>query len=542
MAATVQARASDQYVELGFPLAGIDLSQPFTKQAPRQMTNGIWGRTTPAGQNVRGFDFGSQRLRGGCRPGLSKYLPVTPIDGWLLQELAVIVGSGYKPPGAPVQLAPSGRVVTLVVVSQGRVFYANAGDQTWTEATNNTGLTPPLIFSGVVYSAPNNQRLWFADGTNWCYFDPSNGSVNTWTVSAGQLPVDNLNNTPRLIALWRGRIVLSGLINDPQNWFMSKVNDPSNFDYSPLSTTPQDAIAGNNAPMGLIGDVVTSIVPYNDDVLIWGGDHTIYQMSGDPQAGGQLDLVSDAIGFAYGIPWCKDPYGNLYFVSNKTGIYSFVPGQQPQRISQPIEQLLVNIDTGANQFRLLWNDRYQGFHVFVGPLAAPAVSTHFFYEQRTGAWWTDQFGNTNLDPLACCTFDGNTPGDRHPLIGSWDGYVRNINPTAIDDDGTPISSSVTLGPILTGDLDEMLLKDLQAVLGTTSGQVTFNVFVGATPELALATTPVAFGTWKAARNFTNQVRRSGHAVYVNISATNLWAMESIRARIAAQGKVRRRGA
>jgi hypothetical protein len=243
---------------------------------------------------------------------------------------------------------------------------------------------------------------------------------------------------------------------------------------------------------------------------------------------------------AWGNPWCKGPDGTLYFVSNRTGIYAMTPGQPPQRISQAIEQLLVNIDTGANTIRLIWDDRFQGLHVFITPTAVQTATTHFFWEQRSAAWWEDQFQTNAMNPLAVTVFDGNRSDDRRPLIGSWDGYVRFIDPEAADDDGTPISSSVLIGPLLTPDQDEMLLKDLQAILGANSGNVTWSVYVGATAELALQAGAVMSGTWQAGRNPPCYVRRSGHAVYVKVSATTAWAMEAIRARIATQGKVRRR--
>ena len=543
MPKTVQAPES--FADLPFPKKGIDLSLGYGRQN--------YGSTV-LGQNVRAFEPATNRARGGARPGLSKYLSTQP-GGlvWIVQDLVLIAGT-YNPPGGIVQNSQSGRVVTLVTVSQGNVIVANSGDTVWTPAINSSGETPPLNFTGLMFSSANNQLLFFADGINYCYYDPNLNTVFAWVIGTyqpgdtggvagtlkGVLPVDNLGNTPRLIETWRGRTVLSGLINDPQNWFMSAVGDPFNFDYSPLSTTPTQAIAGNNAPAGLIGDVVTAIIPYTDDVCVFGGDHSIYMMRGDPMAGGQIDLVSDAIGMAWGRAWCKDPYGNIYFVSNKTGIYTLVPGQAPQRISQQIEQLLVNVDTGANAIRMLWNDRFQGVHVFITPTAAPTATTHFFYETRTGAWWTDVFGNVNLNPLSCCTFDGNTPGDRVALIGSWDGYVRAISPTAPDDDGTAIQSAVIVGPLLTKDLDDVLCKDLQAVMGAASGPVNYAVLVGQTAEIALGSVPVTTGVWGPGRNFSSFVRRSGHAIYGLITASNPWSMETIRARIAGLGKVRRR--
>lgn len=568
MAKAMLQPLQDTFKDLHFPKAGIDISQAFWNQPNRNVGPGKsdYARTAAAGFNVRGFETQTQRNRGGNRPGLAKYIQTQPGGlTWIVQDLNLLVGDGYPPPGGHVQNSQSGRVVTVVTVSQGNVIVANSGDTVWTPAINNSGENPALNFSGLMYSSANNQKLWFADGINYVYYDPSVNTVFPWVIGVygptdpnviaglipvntpkGVLPRDNLGNTPRLICTWRGRIVLSGLLNDPQNWFMSAVADPTNFDYSPPSISPTQAIAGNNAPQGFIGDVVTALVPYTDDVLVFGGDHTIYMMRGDPMAGGQIDLVSDSIGMAWGIPWCKDPYGTIYFVSNKTGIYTLVPGQQPQRISQAIEQLLLPIDTGNNSIRLIWNDRYQGLHVFITPLAAPAATTHFFYEQRTGAWWQDSFGNVNLNPLCCCTFDGNTPGDRAVLIGSWDGFVRTISPTAVDDDGTPIASKVTIGPILTENLDDMLLKDLQGILGQASGTVQYDIFVGPTAEAALASASAFTGTWSvnaltAGRNLTNFIRRSGHAIYIQLSSNVPWAMEQIRARIASLGKVRRRG-
>lgn len=439
------------------------------------------------------------------------------------------------------QLSQSGRVVRVVAVSQGNVYTAKAGDTAWTAATNSTGDTPPLIYSGVVASTSLNQKVYFADGTNWVYYDPSDDSVKRWSPSAGSLPVDDENHTPRLIATWRGRCVLSGLLNDPQNWFMSAIGDPTDFDYFPQDVTPSQAVAGNNSPLGMVGDVVTALIPYSDDMMVCGGDHTVYVFNGDPVAGGQIDLVSDAIGIAWGSAWCKDPYGTLYFFSNKTGIYSWSPGQSLVRISQQIEPLLLEIDTGLKQVRMVWDDRYQGLHVFVTSLLAAGAETHFFYEQRTSAWWKTTFANKRHNPLASCVFDGNNPGDRVALIGSWDGYVRFFDPDATTDDGYPISSSVLIGPLVTKDLDELLLKDLQAILGETSGDVTYEVFCGATAEIATSNAAVASGTWKAGRNLLSYTRAAGHAIYVRVSSTNRWSLETIRARLAGLGAVRRRG-
>lgn len=527
---------AEEFKDLHFCRGGVNLLQAFSNQPNVPMPDQTYSRTTVSGTNVRSYEALTQRSRGGQRAGLKKYV-ATQVAGveWVVSDLNLIVTMRNA-----VQLSQSGRAVFLVAVSQGNVYYILAGDTTWTLAANNTGESPPLNYTGLMFSAANQQKLWFADGINACVFVPATQTVESWKAVKGSYPVDSDGNLPRLICTWRGRTVLSGLLLDPQNWFMSAVDDPTDFDYAPLSPSATQAVAGNNAPLGLIGDVVTGLIPYSDDVLVFGGDHTIYMMRGDPMAGGQIDLVSDAIGMAWGQAWCKDPYGTIYFFSNRCGIYTLVPTQQPVRISQAIEQSLKTIDTGANSIRLIWDDRYQGCHVFVTPLEAPAATTHFFYEQRTGAWWYDQFANKNHNPTCCVTYDGNLPTDRVSLIGGWDGYVYAIDPNATDDAGTPIQSDVLIGPIVTQNMDDILLKDLQAVLGETSGNVDYQVLISTSAEKASTSTAVATGTWKPGRNVLNFVRRAGHAIYVRIKASAPWAMEVVRARLAGQGKVRQR--
>jgi hypothetical protein len=567
--------------DLHFPSAGIDLSQAFaaqpnrpvaTAQYPQQSSTGTvssqfapnspvyssqYARTTPYALNVRGFEAATQRLRGGSRPGLSKWLPQQVVGSrFIVQDLNVIViNNPTTPAGNVVQPSQSGRVVSLVAVGQGNVYSMAPGDTSWTPATNAAPTSPPLNFSGVVLSAVNNQKLWYADGVHWRYFDPTdgaNGTVGVWapntvdlegnTIPKGGnvLPVDSQGNTPRLIETWRGRTLLSGLLLDPQNIFFSAIGDPTNFDYSPLSPSPSQAVALNASPLGKVGDVVTGMCPYTDDVLIIFCDHTLWVMNGDPMAGGQLDLVSNAIGGVWGRCWEMDPYGNVYFVSNRTGIYQFVPGQTPQRISQPIEQLVNVIDTGTNAIRLLWDDRFQGLHVFISNLISPTVSQHLFYELRTGAWYQDQFGSPLFNPICCVKMDGNDPSDRVPLIGSWDGYVRACDPLATTDDGIAFTSEVVIGPLLTPNMDDMTLYELQAVLGETSGPVQCSILVGATAEAALQSEPVESELWEQGRNFTEHIHEAGHAIYVVITSSNQWTMEAIRMRLGTRGKIRQR--
>jgi hypothetical protein len=68
--------------EITFPFRGVDLSLPHAEQQRD---------TTPVGQNVRAHEPATDRLRGGSRSGLSKYIALQPSGTNLIQHLNIIV-------------------------------------------------------------------------------------------------------------------------------------------------------------------------------------------------------------------------------------------------------------------------------------------------------------------------------------------------------------------------------------------------------------------------------------------------------------------
>lgn len=544
----------EQLRDLHYPKGGIDvsrsaMSQPWREGPPNPDGEPTRIYTAPIAVNTRGYDPLTSRLRGGSRVGLARYVEDPVVADWLVQHLATVTGvdhSGVSGSGT-LQGSLSGRVVTGIAVSQGRVFSFQPVDElstrSFTEATNNSSTTPALNFTGIVDSSPNNQKLWMVDGQHYRVYQPIVNTVSDWTATAGSLPVDTDSNTCRLITTWRGRTVLSGLLEDAQNWFMSATSDPQDYDYSPATQTPTQAVAGNNSRLGFIGDIVTALIAYSDDVLIFGGNQSIYAMRGDPMTGGELDLVSNSLGVAWGRAYCQDTRGAIYFMSNTGSLYVMSERSPPEKLSTPIDKLLQDIDSGATNVRLEWNERYKGLHVFMTTLdEATQTDTHLFWEMPNNAWHRDVFKKKEHNPLASCVIDGNTPADRVVIVGSWDGFVRSFDPDAADDDGQKIESEVWIGPLLTKNFDEVMLKYIQPILAKGSGNLSYAIHVGRTAEEALLSSSVLQGSWKAGRNFSDLVRRSGHAIFIRLYSTNRWAIEGIRASLSANmSKIRRRG-
>jgi hypothetical protein len=177
---------------------------------------------------------------------------------------------------------------------------------------------------------------------------------------------------------------------------------------------------------------------------------------------------------------------------------------------------------------MAWNDRFQGVQVWITPIAGGAT-THLFYEQRTGAWWQDEYDNVLHNPLCAVQFDGNNPEDRVVLLGSFDGVVRFLDHNATTDDGRTIFSNVVFPPILSPGLDDMILDEIQAVMGDGSGDVTWNILLGTTANQALNSGVAETGMFTGGRNATAYVGRRAHALYLQFTAEGAWRMEEIRA-------------
>lgn len=338
------------------------------------------------------------------------------------------------------------------------------------------------------------KKAYWTDGRQYRVYDPITNAVTAYTcTSAGEMP-------PRcaLIESWRGRIVLARSADEPHNWFMSAKDEPNNFDYFPPVPNETQAVAGNNSAAGLCPDIINSVVPYSEDILVFGGDHSIWALVGDPAAGGRLELVSDITGMAFGRPWCKDPDGVLYFVGSRGGLFRWVPGGKPERLSlYKIERQLQDIDFSTYHVKLFWNYQDEGLHILQLPFGAGGTQvSHWFWEAKSDAFSKDLYGHssyTNVQPTDALVIDGDDFDDRLLLFGCEDGYVRKWNKSSKSDDtrsdGTTkqaIDSIVTIFPIQAGEQAtglETQFQGLTVVLGDSQDGARYELFASDEPEL-----------------------------------------------------------
>ena len=356
------------------------------------------------------------------------------------------------------------------------------------------------------------------------------------------------------MALYRGRIVMSGLAEEPHNWFMSKSGDPLDWDYSPATTSQIQAVAGNSSNVGELGDVVTALAPYLDDVMIMGGANSLWIMRGDPAAGGSIDNITRQVGIAGPDAWTWDLVGNFYFFGTN-GLYRMLSGTtEPVLVNKNrLDKLLGEIDIAANRVLLAYDVQEQGVHIFLSPVAQPsAASTHYFFDERNDAFWPDAYPVTH-GPTAVLDFKSDDPTTSALMLGGYDGYIRQFDGDAFDDDGTNIASRVRLSPVVPGStVGSARIDDIHMIFDQQGNPVTLKVWKGDTVEEAerladAAGSPACKRTLQARRNNTIRHRMAANAFILELSQNGTaagaaagWAYESGMAKVQVLSRMRGR--
>lgn len=430
---------------------------------------------------------------------------------------------------------------------------ANISGNSWDSITGGEGGADALdATTDYVDATVAFQKIYFTDGLSYKVWsvNPDTGaeSIVTWkSKSGGKIPP-----RARLMTTWRGRIVLARFADDPNVWAMSAIGDPDDWDFFPPTPTATQAVLASLTRAGNMPDSINAVVSYNDDLLFFGGDRSIWRLTGDPQSGGQLDLVTDVTGMTFGRCWTKDPQGALYFFGSRGGVYAMAPGGPPQRISlNRIERRLQNIDLGANYVELVWNYDDEGLQVLVFPFEkdptsnGSSVREMYFWEKKTDSWWPDQFGRsgvTNYQPTAAVVLDSDAPSDRVMVFGCEDGIVRKWSRTAKDDDLSPIDSYVLIGPMSISKTGQELHSSMfTAVLASNQDGCRYEYYLSDEPDNMGP--PWVAGNLLPGRNDSVSARARGAYLWLklrNALADSRWAAEHFSAHLDVAGPVRAR--
>jgi len=520
---------STQAIELPFPLGGVQ-----RRSANRRLSNESPPHTAWA-VNVRAEGTLDRRLRGGSRPGLTKFTN-TDYGTTIADIVSVTTGSENGTSDLLVVLADSVLNVTENGTNSTPVAYLTtpSGDRLLTPGGDllvaSTATAPPNGFLIV-----GQQKVYAVTSTAIVEFDPKTGNTNNLVASQGTLPVGMTFG-----AIYRNRMILSGQDNAI---YASRLGDYTDWDFGAHYEDGARATAFQLALANEAGDKVTAVISHKDDYLICATRRSLWIVQGDPVTG-RLERISQNVGIISAKAWVKTD-DTIFFLSEEGPYRMQSNGSALEAVGQQsVPDELRGIDTSTTAVTLDYDFDRNAFHIYLR--TAAGSDTHWLFEQSSQGFWPMQLPD-QMSPLASCQHQGKL------LLAGGDGFIRTAEGT--DDDGTAIESHVLLGPVKLGSLDFYgLVNYLHGILGEDSGEVTWYLIVGdsadeatdngkAAIELAqsggdFSSYVKASGTWQANRSTTVRPRVRGMWAVLWLESSNQWALEGVTAQVSTAGRWR----
>jgi hypothetical protein len=400
-----------------------------------------------------------------------------------------------------------------------------------------------LVLSGAVVTPGGDHSCSYRVIAGPKYYDPKLDVVGYWTATAGYgtVPVGCT-----LLCKYRDRLVLAGDRYAPQLWYMSRIGDPLDWDYSQQDSA--GAVAGNATDTGSIGQPITALAPFSDDYLIFGCERSLWILRGDPRSGGRMDNVSYVVGIIDGGAWCYGPSGEIVFLSHD-GVYSLAVGSGSVPTSVSREQLprdLQGIDLNRYRIVMQYDSNDRGVHIFVIPISFLDTAYQYWMDWGTASFWP-VLHNVSHHSTSILINQSSDQNLKSVIFGCRDGYIRQYSNTQETDDSVNFESYALYGPILLADqVTDGLLLELIGTLGLDSNPLTWEVYVnetgqGAADAAILGTTPFITGTWIAGQNYSVRPRVRGRYMVLKVKGLShrLWVIEDIMAQFEGLGKSRR---
>lgn len=389
-------------------------------------------------------------------------------------------------------------------------------------------------------------KTYWTDRVVYREFDPKTDVVKEYKATKGRIP-------PRgsFLTFWRGRMVVSRMADDGHLWHMSKQGDVYDWDTDPPVVTSTQAIDGTSSGrIGRCPDIINAFVAMNDDIALILCDHSVWQMTGDPQAGGEFDIVSNAVGGSYGRGQALDPTGVLYWFGSRGGVYRKTAYGGVERISTlAIERRLQAVDLSLVNIEMVWDYEEEGLRIYQTRLSPNGDALrHWFFDAKNGGWWEDVYGVTlsRVQPTAVLVADSDDPDDRRLFYFCEDGFVRRVSRDAKKDDTTaggtnvPIAAHVLMGPVWAADEQQQgRITSVSAELASTQGSAVIELFASDTAdETGLAKAEFLAGPGRTPKQ---HVRAKGSYAWIKIRSAdfnNRWALEHLEFEVHPGGRKR----
>ncbi len=473
-------------------------------------------------------------------------LKIADLQNSKITTADVVSGGVYPQFGALLTGGSSGAAMIVdyitALTSTCTIYGTSITDATFTSGETVTGTNPDgTSVSFVTNSIEDAGPHWY----DWTAY----GNDTTF----GEMP-------PRatLGCLFRGRAVISGNNLAPHQWYMSRQANP--FDWLYGVNDAQSAVAGNNTDAGEVGDVVTALIPYKDDFLIFGCVDSMWYLTGDPTSGGSLDELDLTTGIFGANSWCWGEDDVLYFWG-LNGIYKVsLPGGAPICLSEIRLPKLIDdeaADPTTHRITMAYDKRRAGILTTVTKLSDGSNSC-YWYDFRTDGFFPESYPDA-CGVYSAVQYNAFDSGFKQVMYGCNDGYIRYHDEAAKDDDTTAgtaaISSYVTFGPFLlsASAVNEGKITGFDLILGgggsaPESDGASYEFYTGKSAQEVVkrmaAGTPIAAagsetGSGRSRKTFKRKIRGVYCGIKVkNITLAQTWAMEQALVEIAKAGRLR----
>jgi len=418
-------------------------------------------------------------------------------------------------------------VATLAVCRNGDV--ARLDGEAWT-ILEAGALPGPMVGTATL-----SGRTIIADGVGYRVYDHNLQTLRDFEESArGDFP-------PRckLVAAYRGRLVLARG-DEAFTVYQSAVGDAFNFDFGPEVLSIAQAIAGTTASNGQSPEPITALIPFRDDLLFIGTTESLFVITGDLADGGRLDQIDKSQGVAFGYAWCETPQGIYYFTS-RGGVMYLAPNGGLRLVSDPsVQRRMEEVDLNRARVELAYNWIDKAVHIYVIPFDLGGDVEHFVYEERTGSWQIDTYGNGFGSAITtAASLVGDTPEERTVVLGTGDGRALRWDQYAVDDDGQPVASYVSIGPVVPeNEGAEVNIAGIYGVLATDQEGVEVGVRGSNTPDAPGP--PGQFSDLGPGRTLGVQCNVTAPSVFIDVRGKGrAWSAHQMRADVRMRGRARR---
>lgn len=519
--------------------------------------------------------FVGKSTASGTVPPITYSESLSPLSGELTTEQGVVITTEQGVPIIVNDFDLSDVSVTTVVSYKGRLIIGSNGQEIvagsgsvsgtaltdgavpdfealgvdpgvhWVEVREGTDVVPGTylidsVSGGTVTLAsdpttsPGAKSIEYAIVTGVRVLDTEASTLTLMTPSGGFIPTG-----ASAVAVYLDRLVWAV----GRNWYMSRQGDPGDYDYGADPEDPARAIAGNASDAGQPADPIVAMAGVGYDYLIFFAESAIWVMRGDPGYGGRLYNLSRTLGCVSQKAWCYGQNVDIFFLS-KEGLCHLPSGaSEPEQLSpERMPREMKRIDRDNYYISLAYDPLDRGVLVFATPRDATR-GNHWWFDLDTTSFWPVRFGSNSQQPLHALTFGGAPTRSRRVVLACFDGYIREW--FGQNDDGTPIQSSLVLGPyeLATQDDADAVLTELVTMISPINGTVTVKVYAGSDSETvsqaAMDDTPPSFSTTVGSgRSFTMRPRIRGVALCLRLDSTDQWAMDGITGRASDAGRRR----